>query len=177
MFANDRLRRLRGALGNGLVWGAAWSGVVFAGFTILRVIGVAPDTVSWREGLGLAARFGIVGAVAGTAFSSVIRLVYQGRRLRDISWVRFGLAGGAVTAVFVPLFLQTMNLISGDGLVPWRLVLDDSLWTGVFGGVAAGGSLWLAQRADGRIAGTNQNQLDGTETADRLTSAPPGFED
>jgi hypothetical protein len=69
--------------------------------------------------------------------------------------------------VFVPLFLQAMNLISGDGLVPWRLVLDDALWTAVFGGVVAGGSLRLAQRADTVAPAPKQDRLDSVKTVDR----------
>ena len=160
-------RRLRGLMRNALVWGAGWSAFSLAVFATLRLAGVSH--ASWTQGLGLSARFGIVGAVAGGAFSSIIRLVYHGRRLRDINWVRFGIAGAVVTGVFVPLFLQTMNLISGDGLVPWRLVLDDALWTAVLGGVVAGGSLKLAQRADASEAATHQDQLDRSARVDRLT--------
>jgi hypothetical protein len=66
-----------------------------------------------------------------------------------------------ITAVFVPLFLQTMNLLSDGHLVPWRLVLDDSLWTGVLGAVAAGGSLKLAQRSR---AMAHERERDRVET-------------
>ena len=169
MFGDNRFRRLRGLVTNALVWGAGWSTLALVVFSTLRLTGIIPERVSWLEGLGLAARFGIVGGVAGAAFSAVIRLVYYGRRLRDINWVRFGIAGAVVTGVFVPLFLQTMNLISGDGLVPWRLVLDDALWTAVLGGVVAGGSLKLAQRADASGAATHQDQLDRSARVDRLT--------
>jgi hypothetical protein len=137
-------------------------------FAVLRLVGIIPERVSWIQGLGLAARFGIVGFVAGAAFSSVVRMVYHGRRLSDINWIRFGIAGGIVAGVFVPLFLQMMNLLSGDGLVPWRLVLDDGIWAAVFGGVAAGGSLRLAQRAD---VGASPDQLGRVESVDRLPSA------
>ena len=162
-------RRLRGLVRNALVWGAGWSAFSLAVFATLRLAGVFH--ASWTQGLGLAARFGIVGAVAGGAFSTIIRLVYHGRRLRDINWVRFGIAGAVVTGVFVPLFLQTMNVLTGDGLVPWRLVLDDALWTAVFGGVVAGGSLRLAQRAEAVAAGAGYDQLDHSDKADRLTAA------
>jgi hypothetical protein len=165
MFGDGGWRRLRGVVRNALVWGAGWSALSFGVFAILRLFGVFPNA-TWVQGLGLAARFGIVGAVAGGAFSTVIGLVYRGRRLRDISWVRFGIAGAVITGLFVPLFLQAMNLISGDGLVPWRLVLDDALWTAVFGGVVAGGSLKLAQRADA-LAGRSDDRLTAAEKNDR----------
>ncbi|HKW11732.1 MAG TPA: hypothetical protein VJO33_15200 [Gemmatimonadaceae bacterium] len=164
MFGENGWRRLRGVVRNALVWGAGWSTFSFGMFTILRLFGVFPSA-TWVQGLGLAARFGIVGAVAGGAFSTVIGFLYRGRRLREISWVRFGIAGALITGVFVPLFLQAMNLISGDGLVPWRLVLDDALWTAVFGGVVAGGSLKLAQRADA-LAGRSDGRLTAVEKKD-----------
>ena len=141
------MKRIRAAFRNALVWAVGWAAVPAVVFTVLRLVGVVPNSVSWHDGLGLAARFGIVGFVAGAAFSTVVGVAYRGRRVADISWVKFGLAGGAITAVFVPLFLQTMNLLTGGHLVPWHLVLDDSLWTGVLGAVAAGGSLKFAQRS------------------------------
>ena len=161
------LRRLRGAFGNALVWGAGWVTVGVALLATLRVVGVL--SFSWAELFGFAVRLGIVGAVAGGAFS-VVRLLYHGRRLSEIGWVRFGIGGGVVTGLFVPLFLQTMNLLSGDELVPWELVLDDALWTAVFGGAVAGGSLKLAQLADALSPGRSQDQLDGLGGLDRLAS-------
>jgi hypothetical protein len=169
MSVDNWFRRLRGAFGNALVWGAGWSAIALAVFTVLRLVGVLPKSGSWLQGLGLAARFGIVGFVAGGAFAAIMRFAYHGRRLRDINWVRFGIAGGIATGVFVPLFLQAMNLLSGDGLVPWRLVLDDALWTAVFGGVVAGGSLRLAQRTDAIAPAASQERLDGAKTVDRDT--------
>jgi len=161
-------RRLRGAFGNALVWGAGWVTVGVALLATLRVVGVL--SFSWAELLGFAVRLGIVGAVAGGAFSVVIGLLYHGRRLSDISWVRFGVGGAVVTGLFVPLFLQTMNLLSGDGLVPWGLVLDDVPLTAVFGGAVAGGSLKLAQLADALSPGRSQDQLDGLGGLDRSAS-------
>ncbi|MDP3675881.1 MAG: hypothetical protein Q8R44_12435 [Novosphingobium sp.] len=171
MTVDNIFRRLRGALGNALVWGVGWFTAAFAGFAVLRVAGILPETLSWAQGLGVAIRFGIVGVFAGGAFSSVIRLLYHGRRLSEISWVRFGIGGAVVTGLFVPVFLQTMNLLSGDGLVPWELVLDDGLGTAAFGGVAAAVSLKLAQRAVTVLPGRSQDQLDRLESVDRFASA------
>ncbi len=171
MSVDNSLRRLRGALGNALVWGVGWSTGVFAVFAALRLVGMLTESVSWADGLVLATKSGIIGAVAGAAFSGVIRLVYHGKRLSEISWVRFGIGGGVVTGLFVPLFLQTMNLLSGDGLVPWKLVLDDGLWTAFFGAAAAGGMLKLAQRADTVLPGRSQDQPDLLGSGDRLASA------
>ena len=63
-----------------------------------------------------------------------------------------------------------MNWLSGDGLVPWELVLDDGLLTAVFGGAAAGGSLKLAQHAETALPDGTQDRVDGSEGVDRLAS-------
>ena len=141
------MRRVRAVFRNAVIWGAGWAAVPATVFTVLRLIGVVPASVSWHDGLGLAARFGIVGFVAGVVFSTVVGVAYRGRRVAEINWMKFGLAGGAITAVAVPLFLQMMNLLTDGHFIPWHLVLDDSLWTGALGAVAAGGSLKFAQRS------------------------------
>jgi hypothetical protein len=164
MDISNILRRLRGALGNALAWGVGWFTAGFALFAALRVVGIFD--YSWAEALVYALRAGIVGAATGGAFSVVIALLYKGRRLSELSWIRFGIGGGIVTGLFVPLFLQTMNLLSGDGLVPWELVLDDGLTMALFGGVAAGGSLKLAQLGDTLLPGGAQDQVDRLEDVD-----------
>ena len=170
MSAENRWRRLRGAMGNALVWGAGWSAAAFAVLAAMRLSGAEADA-SWLDIVGLSARFGIVGTVAGAAFSAAIGVLYRGRRLSEISWLRFGIGGAVITAVFVPLFLQAMNLLSGDGLVAWGLVLDDAVITAVFGGVAAALSLKLAQRADLALHGSRTDEQELLERADRLMSA------
>jgi hypothetical protein len=160
MSGENRWRRLRAAVGNALVWGAGWSAAAFAVLVTMRLAGAAPD-VSWLYVVGLAARFGIVGTIAGGAFSAVIGVLYRGRRLSEISWLRFGIGGAVITGVFVPLFLQAMNLLSGDGLVSWGLVLDDAVITAAFGGVAAALSLKLAQRADHALRSGGRARLAG----------------
>lgn len=107
-------RRLRAAWGNALVWGVAWTALGFVTFNVLRVAGFLPQSLHWADGILIGARLGFVGAIAGVAFSSVIGLLYRGKRLSKISWMRFGIGGGLVAGVFVPVFFQTMNLLSGE---------------------------------------------------------------
>jgi hypothetical protein len=170
MPVEKRFKRLRGVLGNAMVWGLGWATAAFGIFAFLHVTGNS-DSSSWLDGVELAAKTAIIGAIAGGAFSTVIRVAYRGRRLSEISWVRFGIAGWIATSVFVPLFLQTMNLFSGDGLVAWPLVLDDGLWTGILGGVAAAVSLKLAQVADTVLHKRDQNAIDPSNTVENLTAA------
>ena len=178
--SESRFRSLRAVLRNGLTWGAAWA---VAGGALVAAIGVFdpdPSIESLPERLGLAAlagamwgvRFGIIGAVIGTAFAGVIRLGYRGRRLADISPVRFGLLGAVVGGVGVPLFLQTMNVLSG-GPIPWSLVGDDAGWASVFGAGVAVGSILLARRATALPSAAHQEGLERARGVDALPAVDP----
>jgi hypothetical protein len=182
MKSENIIKQVRAAMGTAMVWGAAWTALGFAGFAALKITGSLPASVGWLDALMIAPRFGIIGGVVGAAFSAFVGVMYRGRRLSDLRALRFGVGGGIVAGLFVPLFLQTMNLLSGDGLVPMELVLDDGVWASVFGAVAAGGSLLLAPRAQTGLpgAGTNRPGLlgstDGLAHADgwdaRRSAAP-----
>ena len=175
----DRFRRLRAVLRNAVTWGAAWAAAGGALVAALSLFDPSPGIESLPERVGLAilsgigwgVRFGIIGAVIGGVFSSVIRLRYRGRRLADIDPVRFAMLGAVVGGVGVPLFLQTMNVLSGDGPVAWGLVTDDALWATVFGAAAAAGSILLARRADALPRGPRPDRLERADDLDALPAA------
>jgi hypothetical protein len=166
-------------LRNAVTWGAAWALAGGAIVTALSLFYPGPDVESLVERLGMAilsgiswgVRFGIAGAVIGTVFSSVIRFAYRGRRLADINPLRFALLGAVVGGVGVPLFLQTMNVLSGDGPVAWGLVTDDAIWATVFGAAAAAGSILLARRADALAQRPPRDQLKRVDDSDTLPTA------
>ena len=167
--AGSTLVRLRAVLRNALAWGAGWSALGFALFTGLRLTGVVHGP--WIGGVGLAVKTGFIGAIAGGAFSAIITFAYRGRRLSDISWIRFGIAGGIIAGVFIPTFLEMMNFLSGTGFIPLRLVLDDAVLSAVFGGAIAAASIKIAQRGTGLPPGED-TERDRIGSADR--SSPEG---
>jgi MFS family permease len=155
---DNRARGLRAVLRNAVTWGAAWAAAGGALVTAVSLFAPNPGVESLVARVGLAilagiawsVRFGVVGAVIGTVFAVAIRLGYRGRRLADIDPVRFALLGAVVGGVGVPLFLQMMNVLTGDGPIAWGLVSDDGVWAALFGAAAAAGSILLARRADAR---------------------------
>jgi MFS family permease len=171
---DDRFRQARAFLSTAVTWGAAWAIAGGALVTVLALFNPDPGIESLVERVGLAlmsgllwgVRFGIAGAVIGTVFSTVIRLGYRGRRLADISPVRFAMLGAVVGGVGVPLFLQLMNVLSGDGPIAWGLVWDDAGWATVFGAAVAGGSIWLARRADALAPHPSPDQLEHDKISD-----------
>ena len=138
------LKRLRGAVGMGLTWAAAWS-----------VVGAVAGLVSTAKvaGLGFGAGvmafgvlfsvvlFGSIGLIGGVAFSVVLGLAERNRSLNEMSLLRFA-AWGAVAAALVPLTAALM--FEGFTL---SAVLAIGGWSSL-GVASATGSLALARRAD-----------------------------
>ena len=104
-----------------------------------------------KEVLGLAARLAIWLVICGAAIAAALALA---RRLRpavlDLGTARLAILGGIGMAVFVPLLMQFFNVLSGDGLVPWRFVLDDSVWAAVVGAVGTVATVRYLRRAPPR---------------------------
>ncbi len=120
-------RRLRAALGMGLIWGTAW---FLAGMGLLLIVG--PDAADVPFPLG----FGLLGFLSGALFSGVFALVERRRRLDQMSLGRFtgwgALGGGLLGGLF--------TLFGGAELVGMIPVLA------VAGGASAAGALALARR-------------------------------
>ena len=124
------LQRIRGAIGMGLTWAAAWSGVG-------AILGLVQGVGSLGVGVVV---YGIMGLVSGAAFSVVLGITEGRRRFDQMSLPRFA-AWGAI-----PCFLL-FALFGGFG--------GGLLGGMVFGSVAAllgagsaAGSLALARRAE-----------------------------
>ncbi len=180
VMTDNRFRGLWAVLRNAATWGAAWAVAGGAIATAISLFNPGPGVGSVLgrlgaailSGIGWGVRFGIAGAVIGTAFSSVIRFRYRGRRLADINPVRFAIVGAVVGGVGVPLYLQAMNVLFGDGPIAWGLVLDDARWATVFGAAVAAGSIVLARRADAHQPGARPDQLERVDGVDGLDGLP-----
>jgi len=159
----NRFRRLRATFRNSLVWAVVWGTLGSAVATVMRLIDNIPLGNALLDGIGMGIRIGVMGALAGAAFFAFISVAYRGKRLAEISWLRFGIGAAIVVGLFVPGFLQSMNLLSGGEMVPWRLLFDDLVLSGVFGGITAAGTLILAQRDEAAHPVTVEELLDRME--------------
>lgn len=163
MSDKSRFPRLRATFRNALVWGVAWGSIGSVVAAGMRLVDKIPFGHALLDGIGMGVRIGFIGAIAGAAFFAFIGVAYRGKRLSEISWVRFGIGGAVLAGLFVPAFLQTMNLLTGGHLVPWHLVFDDVILSAVFGGITAAGTMILAQRHEAAYPVTVQDLLERME--------------
>ncbi|HUQ98069.1 MAG TPA: hypothetical protein VM166_01365 [Gemmatimonadaceae bacterium] len=155
--------RLRATFRNSVVWGTVWGTFGSAVASAMRIIDKIPLGGALLDGLGMGLRIGVIGAISGAAFFAFISVAYRGKRLSEISWLRFGLGGALVAGAFVPGFLQAMNLLTGGELVPWDLIFDDAVYSALFGGITAAGTMILAQRDEAAHPVTVEQLLDQME--------------
>jgi len=127
------LQRIRGAIGIGLMWAAAWAAV---GGVPRWVLGIETDAP-------LPLVFGLFGLLAGTSFSAILA-VTEGRRSFDqLSLPRVAAWGALGGAMLAALFARATSLGWGD-----LLALAATL--AVASALCASGSLALARRAGER---------------------------
>ena len=124
------MRRIRAAVGVGVVWGVAWLGV---GLVLLLIVGFGAADVPFPL------FFGFLGFLAGATFSGLLGILGRRRRFGEMSLPRFavwGALGGLVLSVIV-------NFVAGPGG-------DMLVVAPVFalaGAISAMGTLALARRA------------------------------
>ena len=123
------LRRIRGAIGMGFTWGAAWSG---AGFVLAVVTGFKADAP-------FPLIFGVLGFFAGVIFSAFLALTEGRRRFDQMSLPRFAAWGATGGIVLSAVFAKAASLDWGD-------VLLIAPTFAVACAVCAAGSLAVARR-------------------------------
>lgn len=134
------LRRIRGALGMGLIWGSAWFAAGMA-----MMVGLLVTTGSTGADVPYPLGFGALGFVAGVTFSGVVSLVGGSRRFDQLSLGRFSAWGGLGGFLFATLFVVAVTVFDDPTF------LDNLVFLGPIFGVAgagcAGGVLAVARRA------------------------------
>lgn len=154
------LRRVRGAIGMGVTWAAAWS---VAGLLLLPVVGPGAADVPFPIG------FGLFGFLAGATFSGILAIAEGRRRFDQMSLPRFA-GWGAVGGLLLSVLFVAVLALGGD------TSLDILVLGPVFalsGAASAAGSLALARKAEEREsldAGAEVDEvgLTGDEVRDLL---------
>jgi hypothetical protein len=156
------LRRIRGAMGMGLTWGAAWFG---AGILLARVPGFHSD-------LPFPLLFAPLGFVSGIIFSGIITAIGSGRRYVHLSLPRFAAWGAAGGLLLSGVFAVAAAV---GGRSAWGEVLAFGPALAMAGALSAAGSLAVARRAETReLPGPSGDPAKADLTADQRPALPDG---
>ena len=146
-------RRIRGAIGMGLTWAAAWFGagmVMLLGLVL--VTGTGPENP-------FPVGFAGFGFVAGVAFSGFLGLADGRRRFDQMSLPRFAGWGAAGGFLLSAIFVAVMALAQDPAFL-WNLVVLGPVFA-VAGAGSAAAALVLARRAEDReLLDANQDVAD-----------------
>jgi len=145
---------MRGALGMGLTWAAAWALVgVLIGVTS-RLLPGLPWQVFFRLFDAPLPALALPGFIGGVIFSMVLAIAGRGRRFDELSLRRFA-AWGAVGGLLLSLVPAAMVVVGlatpgqpEDG--PWAMSARICLPLILLSAMSAAGSLVLARKAEGR---------------------------
>ena len=139
------LKRIRGAVGMGLTWAAAWAPIG----AIFGLLNVAMGTPFFGGGLGLVVvgslGYAAFGFLAGAAFSVVLRVAEGRSKFDQMSLPRFASWGAVGGGFFSIAYMVTVGV--GP---PLALVTAFVVFLTLMGAGSAAGSLTLARRADDR---------------------------
>lgn len=148
------LRRIRGAIGMGLTWAAAWFG---AGMMLLLVVGLDAADVPFPL------FFGAIGFVAGVTFSGVLRLAEGRRRFDQMSLPRFAAWGAVGGLVLSGLFVGSVAAFAGERLPLGVLGTVFAL----AGAASAAGTLALARLAEDRALLDTSDEVAGVGLSEK----------
>ena len=172
-------QRVRGAIGNALVWSAGW---LLAGVAIISVLYPLGFTAgrTFLEAVGAAASSSaVLGFLAGGAFSIYLGSIGRRRRLHELRAGPTAVVAGLLAAVSVPLFRLGLQALFGlSFIVPIEALLITSVLTGVLGGVTAFGTIKVAQASLGpggltRVGPRSSRFLpDSTSSPERQNGEP-----
>ena len=127
-------RRVRGAIGIGLTWAAAW----FAAGALPRwVFGINADAP-------FPLVFGVFGFLAGVAFSGVLLLTERRRGFEAATLWRFAAWGAVGGVALAAIFAGAVSL-------GWRNLIVVAPLFAIASAVCAAGSLTLARRAEAGV--------------------------
>ena len=149
------LRRIRGAVGMGLTWAAAWALVgILTGVASVLLPGLPWDAFFEVFDAPLPA-LAIPGFVGGALFSTVLGIAGRRRRFAELSLPRFaawGAVGGLLLSL-VPVALVAVGLASVESgaLRLWQLTAAISGPLTLLSAASATGSLALARMAENRV--------------------------
>jgi hypothetical protein len=141
------LRKLRGIIGMGLLWGVIWGLLGFLLGTlqvIPAVLGLTPLPFIVTRLISSAFGWGIWGGLSGATFGGALMIAEGRRSLTELSVARIGF-WGALGGLTLPVLVALAGFVSRPGVI--RILPGFALAGATLGAASAVSMLWVARRA------------------------------
>ncbi len=140
------LKRLRGTLGNALLWAGAWFLAAFPVTAVLPfIIDVLPNFTYLGAVTFLAPTLAVMGFVSGGAFSLYLGISGRDQRLNELSPGRIALGTGITVGLLMAVFVVLFVTLRGFPVAGAATMLASSI-AGALAGVTALGQVKIAQK-------------------------------
>ena len=140
-------RRLRGALGNALVWAGAWFIAAFPLTALAPLIfPTTPNFTYLGAAMFLAPALGVIGFVSGGAFSLYLGITGRDRDLHRLKPGWIGLGTGLTVGLLMAVFFILFVTLRGFPVSFAPTIIGASVFGGL-AGLTALGQVKVAQRA------------------------------
>jgi uncharacterized membrane protein (DUF485 family) len=141
------LRRLRGTVGNALLWAGAWFLAAFPVTAVLpSIIDVLPNFTYLGALTFLAPTLAVMGFVSGGAFSLYLGIAGRDRRINELNPGKVAFGTGVTVSLLMLVFLVLFVALRGFPVV-WVPALLASAITGGIAGATALGQVKIAQKS------------------------------
>ena len=141
----DLWQRLRGAVGNALVWSVGWALAGVAIISAIYALGFTGGRPFLEAVAAAASSSAVLGFLAGGIFSIYLGAVGRRQQLHELRAGRTAVAAGLLTAVSVPLFRLGLQALGLSFIVPIEVLVITSALPRVLGGLTAFGTIKVAQ--------------------------------
>src|SRR5688500_12841745 len=171
---NKWIRRIRGAVGMGLMWAAGWAVAgLLIGVSSILLPGLPWDSFFRVFDAPLPA-LAIPGFFAGVFFSAVLGIAGRRHKFSELSVPRFaawGAVGGLMLILF-PFALVAVGLASREGsdLGTWQIIAAISGPFILLSAISASGSLMLARMAENKKSLEASEDVAGLRPAERAAN-------
>jgi hypothetical protein len=158
------LKRIRGWIGNAVIWGVGWALATIPISGLLWVMGYGYLVLPLAP--RIAGTLFSMGFVAGGTFSTYLSLAYHNKDLAELRPGRFAMVGAVFGGLLVPIFGTVPGLLPGLGMMLGGSFYQATGAAVVLAGVLGGGTAFSTVKiAQGAALGPGSEGMEELESA------------
>jgi hypothetical protein len=149
------LRKVRGLLGTAVTWAIAWIPLGLIPIALIELLSGRPLHLAFL--VRIAGALGVVGAISGLAFGTILAIAERRHTLSTVSARRVAF-WGSLGALLAPGVSLGLFLLRDPDFFEPTMALRTLGISCLLGAACAGGTLYLARRAPGQLEDSKRDR-------------------